>query len=157
MAAYNKKHYPLIFNIILTLHFKQSKRWAVLKLLTNSTNHPSTNKDNTSDTVQPSRVSKLIADLLINKETVAVRLNRNAALLKAFTKRLVYKSTTIYSLGDNTHQAKLATIPKEDNKVEKDNNAPKSNNNTFNTPAALEEYINLAAKVVEKGKDRLYF
>ena len=35
------------------------------------------------------------------------------------------KSTTIYSLGDNTRQAKLATVLEEDSKVKKDNNAPR--------------------------------
>jgi len=107
--------------------------------------------------VRLGQVGKLIANLLINKEIVAARLNRNATLLKTFTKRLAYKSTTIYSLGDNARQAKLATILEEDSKVEKDNNAPKLNDNIFNTPTALEEYINLTAKVVEEGENRSYF
>jgi len=54
MAAYNKRHHPLIFNIILTLHFKQSKRQAVLELSTNGTDHPFINKDDTSNIVWPS-------------------------------------------------------------------------------------------------------
>ena len=53
--------------------------------------------------MRPGRSGKLNTKLYINKEIVAVRLNRNAALLEAFTKRLVYKSTTIYSLGDNAY------------------------------------------------------
>ena len=157
MAAYNKRHHPLIFNVILALYLKQSKRRAVLELSTNSTDHPSTDKDDANDVVRPSRVGELIADTLINKETAAVRLNRNTTLSEAFAERLARKSTTIYSLGDNARQAKLVTILKEDSKEEKDNDAPKSNNNTFNTPIALEEYINLAAKAVEEGEDRLHF
>ena len=45
----------------------------------------------------------------------------------------------------------------EDSKEEKDNNAAKLKDNTFNTPAALEEYINLTAKAVKEGEDRLHF
>ena len=67
------------------------------------------------------------------------------------------KSTTIYSLGDNARQAKLATVLEKDSKEEKDNDIPKLNNNIFNTPAALEEYINLATKAVEEGKDGSHF
>jgi len=46
-------------------------------------------------------LGKLNAKLLVNKETAAARLNRNAALSEAFAKRLARKSTTIYFLGDN--------------------------------------------------------
>ena len=49
-----------------------------------------------------SRAGKLNTKPLINKEIVAVRLNRNATLSEAFTKRLARESTIIYSLGDNT-------------------------------------------------------
>ena len=76
---------------------------------------------------------------------------------EAFTKRSARKSTTIYSLGDNARQDKLATILEEDSKEEKDNNATKLKDNTFNTPTTLEEYINLTAKVVKEGEDRLHF
>ena len=157
MAAYNKRHYPLIFDIILTLYLKQSKCRVVLELLINCTNYPFTDKDDASDAVRPNQAGKLIADLLVNKEIVAVRLDRNTALLEAFTKRLVYKSTAIYSLGDNACQVKLVTILEEDSKEEKDNDALKLNDNTFDTPATLEEYINFAIKAVKKGKDRSHF
>jgi hypothetical protein len=46
-------------------------------------------------------LGKFNTKLLVNKETAAVRLNRNATLLEAFAERLARKSTTIYSLGDN--------------------------------------------------------
>jgi hypothetical protein len=69
----------------------------------------------------------------------------------------VYKNTTIYFLGDNARQNKLVTIPEEDSKEEKDNNAIKLKDDTFNTPITLKKYINLAAKAVEEGKNRLYF
>ena len=88
---------------------------------------------------------------------VAVRLNRSATLLEAFTKHLARESTAIYSLGDNARQAKLATILKEDSKEEKDNNTAKLKDDIFNTPTTLEKYINLTAKVVEESENRLYF
>ena len=78
-------------------------------------------------------------------------------MLKAFAEHLTRKNTTIYSLGDNAYQAKLVIILKEDNKEEKDNDAPKSNDNIFNTPTALKEYINLATKTVKEGKNRSHF
>ena len=53
--------------------------------------------------MRPSRLGKFNTKLLINKEIVAVRLNRNAILSEAFTKRLAPKSTTIYFLGDNAY------------------------------------------------------
>ena len=49
-----------------------------------------------------SRAGKLNTKPLINKETVAIRLNRNTTLSEAFAKRLARESTTIYFLGDNT-------------------------------------------------------
>jgi len=69
--------------------------------LANSINHPSTNKDNANDVVRPSQVGKLSINLFINKDIIAIRLNRNIALLEAFAKHLVYKSTAIHSLRDN--------------------------------------------------------
>jgi hypothetical protein len=125
--------------------------------LTNSTNYLSINNDNTSDIVWPSRSGKFNTKLLVNKETAAVRLNRNAALSEAFAKRLARESTTIYSLGDNARQDKLVTILEEDSKEEKDDNAAKSKDDTFNIPTTLEEYINLTTKAVEEGEDRLHF
>ena len=157
IAAYNKRYYLLIFNVILALYLKQSKHQVVLELLTNSTNYLPTNNDNTSNIVRPGQLGKLNTKPYINKETAAAILNRNAALLKAFAKRLAHKSTTIYSLGDNAYQNKLATILKKDSKEKKDNNAAKLKDNIFNTPTALEEYINLTAKAVEEGEDGLYF
>ena len=103
MAAYNERHHPLIFNIILALYFKQSKCQAVLKLSTNNTDHPFTNKDNANNTMRPGQAGKLIANTLVNKKTAAIKLNRNTTLLKTFTKHLTHKNTTIYSLRNNTH------------------------------------------------------
>ena len=103
MAVYNKRHYPLIFNIILALHLKQSKCQTVLEHLTNGTNHPSTDNNDASNIVQPSWSGKLDIEPLINEEIAAAKLNRSATLLKAFTKHSVHKSITIYSLGDNTY------------------------------------------------------
>ena len=66
------------------------------------------------------------------------------------------KSTTIPLPRDRAYNTKLDTVPEEDNKGEKGNNAAKLKDNTFNTPTALEEFINLAA-IVEEGKYKLYF
>ena len=63
------------------------------------------------------------------------------------------KSITIPLLGDRARDTKLNTIPEKDNKEEKDNNAAKLKDNIFNTPTALEEYINLTA-IVKEGKNR---
>jgi len=65
----------------------------------------------------------------------------------------VRKSITIPLLGDRARDTKLNTIPEKDNKEEKDNNAAKLKDNIFNTPTALEEYINLTA-IVKEGKNR---
>ena len=101
-------------------------------------------------------VGKLSAKPFVNKETATIRLNRNAALLEAFAERLVRKSTTVPLLGDRARDTKLNTILEKDNKEEKDNNAVKLKDNTFNTPTALEECINLTT-TVEEGEDGLYF
>ena len=69
---------------------------------------------------------------------------------------MVRKSTTIPLPGDRARDTKLNTIPKEDNKEEKGNNAAKLKDNIFNTPTTLEEYINLTT-IVEEGKYKLYF
>ena len=69
--------------------------------MTDGINYPFINKDNASNVIRPSQVGEFIVNILVNEETAAARLNRNAALLEAFAKRLVYKNTTIYSLGDN--------------------------------------------------------
>ena len=71
--------------------------------MTDGTDYPFTNNDNASDIVRPSRSGKLNTKLLIDEEIAAAKLNRNAALLEAFAKYLVYKSTIIYSLGDNAY------------------------------------------------------
>ena len=98
------------------------------------------------------RAGKLSTKPFINKEIVAIRLNRNTALLEAFIKRLVRKSITVPLLGDRARNIKLDTVPEKDNKEKKDNNAAKLKDNTFNTPTTLEECINLTA-IVEEGKD----
>ena len=66
------------------------------------------------------------------------------------------KSTTIPLPRDRARNTKLDTVPEEDNKEEKGNNAAKLKDDTFNTPTALEEFINLAA-IVEEGKYKLHF
>ena len=60
----------------------------------------------------------------------------------------MHEGTTIPLPGDRARDTKLDTVPEEDIKEEKDD--------TVNTPATLEKYINLTA-TVEEGKDRLYF
>ncbi|XTI89537.1 hypothetical protein V2W45_1331835 [Cenococcum geophilum] len=145
MAAYNKREHPIIFKVILALYLTQEKRLAVLKPLANSTNYFTSDNDDASDTVRHSRAGKLSAKLFINEETAAIRLNRNTTLLKAFAERLVRKGTTIPLPRDRARDIKLDTIPEKDNKKEKDNNAAKLKDNTFNIPTALEEYINLTA------------
>ena len=102
------------------------------------------------------RSGKLSTKPFINKETAAIRLNRNTTLLEAFAERLIYKSTTIPLLRDRARNTKLNTVPEKDNKEEKDNNAAKLKDNTFNTPTTLKECINLTA-TVEEGEDKLYF
>ena len=77
-------------------------------------------------------------------------------MLEAFIERLVRKSTTVPLPKDRAYNTKLDTVLEEDNKGEKGNNAAKLKDNTFNTPTALEEFINLAA-IVEEGKYKLYF
>jgi len=89
-------------------------------------------------------MDKLSAKLFVNEETAAIRLNRNTTLLKAFIERLVRKSTTVPLLRDKARNTKLNTVLEKDNKKEKGNNAAKLKDNIFNTPTALEEYINLA-------------
>ena len=53
--------------------------------------------------MRPGRAGELIADILVNEEITATRLNKNAALLKTFAERLAHKNTTIHSLGDNAY------------------------------------------------------
>ncbi len=69
----------------------------------------------------------------------------------------MHKGITIPLRGNKTYNIKLDTVLEENSKEEKDINAAKLKDNTFNTPAALEEYINLTTKAVKEGKDRLYF
>ena len=71
--------------------------------MANGTNYFTSDNDDASNIVRYSRAGKLNTKPLINKEIVAIKLNKNTALLKAFAKYLVYKSTIIYSLGDNTY------------------------------------------------------
>ena len=102
------------------------------------------------------RRANLSTKLFINKEIVAIRLNRNTTLLEAFIERLVRKGTTIPLPRNRASSTKLNTILEKDNKKEKDNNAAKLKDSIFITPTTLEEYINLTA-IVKEGKDRLYF
>ena len=67
------------------------------------------------------------------------------------------KSTTIPLPRDRAYNTKLDTVLEEDNKKEEGNDAAKLKDNIFNTPATLEEYINLTAKVVEEGEDGVHF
>ena len=103
------------------------------------------------------RSGKLNAEPLVDEEIAAAKLDRNAALSEAFAERSARESTIIHSLGDNARQDKLATIPEEDSEEEKDDDTAKSKDDTFDTPAALEEYMNLAAKAVEEGEDGSHF
>ena len=66
------------------------------------------------------------------------------------------KSTIIPLPRDRARNTKLDTILEEDNKGEKGNDAAKLKDDTFNTPTALEEFINLTT-IVEEGKYKLYF
>ena len=125
--------------------------------MTDGTDYSFTNNNNASDIIWPGWLGKLNIKPLINKETAAAKFNKNTALLEAFAERLIYKNTTIYFLGDNACQDKLVAILKKDSEEEKDNNAVKLKDNIFNIPTTLEEYINLTAKVVKEGEDRLYF
>ena len=87
---------------------------------------------------------------------VAIKLNRNTILLEAFIEYLVHKSITVPLLRDRAYNTKLDTVLEEDNKEEKGDDAAKPKDDTFNTPTALEKYINLAA-IVEEGKYKLHF
>ncbi|XTI87278.1 hypothetical protein V2W45_1329977 [Cenococcum geophilum] len=121
------------------------KRLVVLRPLANGTNYFTSDNNDASNTVRHSQAGKFSAKPFVNKETAAIRLNRNTTLLEAFAERLIYKGTTIPLPGDRARDTKLNTIPEKNNKKEKDNNAAKLKDNTFNTPTALEECINLTA------------
>ena len=82
----------------------------VLNPLANSANYFNSNNNNTSDVVRYSRACKLSIKPFINKEIVAIRLNRNTALLEAFTERLVRKGATIPLPRDRARNTKLNTI-----------------------------------------------
>ena len=124
--------------------------------MVNGTNYFTSDNNNANNIVRPSQSGKPNAKPLINKETIAIRLDRNAALLETLIEDLVRKGTTIPLPRDRARDTKLDTILEEDSKEEKDNNTAKLKDNIFNTPTALEKYINLTA-IVEESKDRLYF
>ena len=42
--------------------------------------------------MRPSQLGKLDAELLIDKETIVIKFNKNVALLKAFAEDLVHKA-----------------------------------------------------------------
>jgi len=104
----------------------------------------------------PNQSSKLNTKLFINKETVAIKLNRNTTLLKTFIKYLVRKGAIISLLKDRAYNIKLDTILKKDSKEDKNDNAAKSKDNIFNTSTTLEKYINFTT-IVKKGENRSYF
>ena len=87
---------------------------------------------------------------------VAIKLNRNTILLEAFIEYLVHKSITVPLLRDRAYNTKLDTVLEEDNKEKKGDNAAKPKDDTFNTPTALKECINLTT-IVEEGEYKLYF
>ena len=122
----------------------------------NSTDHFTSDNDDASDVVRYSQAGKLSAEPFVDEETATIRLNRNTTLLEAFAERSVRKSTTVPLPGDRARDTKLDTVPEEDNKEEKGDDAAKLKDDTFNTPTALEEFINLAA-IVEEGKYELHF
>jgi len=76
--------------------------------------------------------------------------------LEAFVEDSVYKGIIIPLPKDKAHDIKLDTVLEEESKKKKNDSAAKLKDNTFNTPAALEKYINFAT-TVEENKDRLYF
>ena len=106
--------------------------------------------------MRPSQSGKLDIELLINEETITMRFNRNTVLLKNFVEDLIYKGIIIPLLKDKAYDTKLDTILEEDSEEEKNDGAIKSKDDIFNTPAALEKYINFTA-TVEKNENRLYF
>ena len=59
---------------------------------------------------------KLSAKLFINKEIVAIRLNRNTTSLEAFIECLVRKGTTLPLPKDRARDTKVDTVLEEDNK-----------------------------------------
>ena len=58
-------------------------------------------------------MGKLNAKLLINKEIIAVRLDRDTVLLEALVEDLVRQGTTVPLLRDRACNTKLNTILKE--------------------------------------------
>ena len=58
-------------------------------------NYFTSNNNNAGNIIRPSQSGKLNTKLLINEETTAVKLNKNATLLETFTKDLVLKGSTI--------------------------------------------------------------
>ena len=69
--------------------------------------------------MRPSQSGKFNTKPLVDKEITAVRLNKNAALLKVFVKDLVYKGIIIPLFGDKAYNIKLDTVLEEDSKKEK--------------------------------------
>ena len=124
--------------------------------MVDGTDYFTSNNNNANDVVRPGWLGKPNAKPLVNKETIAIRLDRNATLLETLTEDLVREGTTIFLPRDRAYNTKLDTVPEEDSEEEKDNNAAKSKDDIFNTPAALEKCINLAA-IVEESEDGLYF
>ncbi len=104
----------------------------------------------------PSQLGKLNAKLLIDEGIIAIRLNRNAALLEALIKDLIYKGITIPLPGDRAYNIKLDTVLEEDSEEEKNNSTAKSKDDIFNIPAALEKCINFAV-TVEENENRSHF
>ena len=137
-----------------TLSRKNAKQF--LNPSVNSTDYFTSDNNNANNVVRPSRSGKPNAELLINKEITAIRLDRNAALLETLTEDLVHEGTTIPLPRDRARDTKLDTVLEEDSEEEKDNDTAKLKDDTFNTPTALEKCINLTA-IVEESKDRLHF
>jgi len=106
--------------------------------------------------VQPSQSGKLNAKPFVNKEIIAIKFNKNVALLEALVEDLICKGIIIPLPKNKAYNTKLNTVPKEDSQKKKNNSATKSKDNTFNMPAALKKCINFAA-TVEESKDRSYF
>ena len=115
-----------------------------------------TSDNNANDTVRPSQLGKLDTKPLINEETIVARLNKNAVLLETLAEDLVYKGITIPLPGDKAYNTKLDTVLEEDSEKKKNDGAAKLKDNIFNTPAALEKYINFAT-TVEESENRLHF
>lgn len=76
--------------------------------------HFNSDNDDASDAVRHGRAGKLSVEPFVNEETVAIRLNRNTALLEAFAERSVREGATVPLPGDRARDTKLDTVPEKE-------------------------------------------